>query len=154
MNTKFSYRALAMFLALLMFSSSIGFSMDIHFCGNELKSYSIFGEAEACEMMQSKKEKETHTCCEAPKKEIKTCHNREIASGKCCHNETFLLDSGGDFESTDFSLKQFQQVLVAIIMFAPNFDIFKTSNSVSNFAHYHSPPIIKDVSILHQVFRI
>ena len=59
MNTKFSYRALAMFMAFLMFSSSIGFSMDIHYCGDELKSFSFFGDAEACEMMQPKQEKKS-----------------------------------------------------------------------------------------------
>ena len=154
MGTKFSYRALAMFMAFLMFSSSVGLSMDIHFCGNELKSYSFFGEAQACEMMQQKEEKETHVCCESPKKEIKTCHNSEVASGKCCHNETFLLDNGGDFESTDFSVEQLQQILVAIIVFAPNFDIFETSNKVSNYSLYNPPPITRDISILPQVFRI
>lgn len=155
MKTKFSYRVLAMFMAFLMFSSSIGFSMDIHFCGDELKSFSFFGEAEACEMMQLKKlEESNHSCCETPKKEIKDCHNRETAKGNCCHNESLVIDNGGELETSDFSLEQFQQVLVAVIILFPNVDIFKTSSKHVNYAYHNPPPIIKDISILHQVFRI
>jgi hypothetical protein len=154
MDTKFSYRALAMFMAFLMFSSSIGFSMDIHYCGGELESFSFFGDAEPCEMMQPKQEKKSLSCCEAPKNEIKSCHNRETVKGNCCHNESLVIDNGGELEISDFSLEQFQQVLVAIIVLFPNVDLFKTSNKYVNYTHYIPPPITKDISILHQVFRI
>ena len=56
--------------------------MDIHFCGNELKSFSLFGDAEACEMMQPKQEKKSElSCCEGPKKEIKSCQNEKALKG-------------------------------------------------------------------------
>jgi hypothetical protein len=154
MNTKFTYKALAMFMAFLMFTSSIGFSMDIHFCGGKLESFSFFGDAEACEMMKAKQEKESHSCCESPKKEIKPCHNKEFAKGNCCHNESFVIDNGGELETSDFSLEQFQQVLVAVIVLFPNVNLFKTASKQSHYTYYNPPPIIKDISILHQVFRI
>lgn len=155
MDIKSSYRALAMFMAFLMFSSSIGFSMDIHYCGNELKSFSFFGEAEACEMMQTKKVKESnHSCCEASKKEIKNCHNKETVKGNCCHNERLVIDNGGELETSDFSIEQFQQVIVTVIVLFPNLNLFKIASKQVNYAYYNPPPIIKDISILHQVFRI
>ena len=43
---------MALFMAFLMFSSSIGFSMDVHFCENQIESVNFFGDAEPCEMMQ------------------------------------------------------------------------------------------------------
>ena len=58
MNTKFSYRALAMFMAFLMFSSSIGFSMDIHYCGEELKSFSFFWRCRSLQDDAAKTRKE------------------------------------------------------------------------------------------------
>ena len=154
MSNKFSYRAFAMFMAFLMFTSSIGFSMDVHFCGGKLESFSFFGDSEPCEMMKPKQEKELRSCCESPKKEVKPCHNREIAKGNCCHNESFVIDNGGEFESSDFSLEQFQQVLFAVIVLFPNFDLFKITSKQVNYAYYNPPPIIKDISVLHQVFRI
>jgi hypothetical protein len=146
---------MALFMAFLMFSSSIGFSMDIHFCGNELKSFSFFGEAEPCEMMQvEQKNESTRSCCHSPKKEIKSCHNKEVTKGNCCHNERLVLDNGGEFESSNISIEQFQQVLFTVILFSKNFYLFETSKEQVTYAHYNPPPLIKDVSILHQVFRI
>ena len=155
MDTKFSYRALALFLAFLMFSSSIGFSMDIHYCGGELESFSFFGDAEPCEMMQPKQEKKSdHSCCEAPKKEIKSCNNRETVKGNCCHNESISMSNGGAFEVDDISIEQFQQALTAVIILLPNFNLFSVTIERVNYAHYNPPPIIKDISVLLQVFRI
>lgn len=146
---------MAMFMAFLMFSSSIGISMDMHFCGNELQSFSFFGEAEACEMTQPKQEKKSDkSCCEAPEKEIKTCSNSEVSKGNCCHNENLVLESGGVFDTSDVSLEQFQQVLTAVIVLVPNFNLYRISNEKVNYAHYNPPPLTKDISILHQVFRI
>lgn len=155
MNTTILHKAMTILLVFLMFSSSIGFSMDIHFCRNELKSFSVFGNAEACEVMQTKQKKEsTHACCKLPKKENEKCHNEVVAKGNCCHNESLIFDNGGEFETTNFSLQQFQQILIAALLIVPNFHLFQTSNKPVNFAHYNPPPLIKDVSILHQVFRI
>lgn len=142
-------------MAALMFSSSIGFSMDAHFCGNELKSLSLFGEAEACEMGQAKQEiVSNHSCCQASKLETTKCHNNIISNGNCCHNETLGLDNTGELEKTNFSKVQAQHVLLTAIALLPNFNFFATSTAQVNYTHYIPPPLIKEVSILHQVFRI
>lgn len=142
-------------MAVLMFSSSIGLSMDIHFCGNELKSFSFFGEAKACQMEQVKQETESsHACCAATKKEIKSCHSKEMTNGNCCHNESLVLDNAGEFDTSDFYAVQFQQILITVLVFSPNFQIFENANAALNYAHYNPPPLIEDISILHQVFRI
>ena len=155
MKTSISYKAIAILMALLMFSSSIGISMDIHFCGNELKSFSLFGDAEACEMMKLKQEKKSElSCCEGPKKEIKSCQNEEVSKGNCCHNESISMSNGGAFEVDDISIEQFQQALTAVIILLPNFNLFSVTTEKVNYAHYNPPPIIKDISVLLQVFRI
>ena len=152
MQNKFSYKTMALFMAFLMFSSSIGFSMDVHFCENQIESVNFFGDAEPCEMMQESMK--GHSCCEAPKKEIKSCHNKEMAKDNCCHNESFSLSNSGELETSSFSLVQFQQVITAIIVLFPNINVLKTLRKKANYAYYKPPPIIKDISILIQVFRI
>ena len=155
MKTSISYRAIAIFIALLMFSSSIGISMDIHFCGNEIKSFSLFGDAEACEMMKPKQEKKSNlSCCEGPKKEIKSCQNEGVSKGNCCHNESISMSNGGAFEVDDISIEQFKQALTAVIILLPNFNLFSITTEKVNYARYNPPPIIKDISVLLQVFRI
>lgn len=155
MHKIFSYKLIALSMAFLMFSTSIGFSMDFHFCGDKLESISLFGRAEPCEMTQVKKEKITdHACCGAPKKEVKKCTNTSMENGSCCHHETLVLDNTGDIKAFDFSLEQVQQVIVLGVLFVPNFNLFEVSVEQPNYTHYRPPLISKDISILHQVFRI
>ncbi len=150
----FSYKLIALFMAFLMFSTSVVFSMDIHFCENKLESINFFGEAEACEMMQEKQQSsEVHSCCEAPKKEIKSCHDNEEANGSCCHNESISL-SNGDFESSTFAVVKFQQIVIAVIVLFPHINFFRPEEKQLDYAIYNPPPLIKDITIHLQVFRI
>mgnify|MGYP000530716773 CR=1 FL=1 len=155
MKNKFLHKPISLMMILLMFFSSIGFSVDIHFCGDELQSYSFFGKAEACEMMKEKRiEQLYHSCCENPKKKVNNRENKEKAKGNCCHNESLVIDNCGGFESPEFSLEQFQQVVFVEILLDPNFSLFPISKKQNNFAFYIPPPIIKDIPVLHQVFLI
>jgi hypothetical protein len=65
-----------------------------------------------------------------------------------------MMVASGEIESSNISIAQFQQALIAVIVFVPSFNIFETTNEPVNYAHYNPPPIVKDISILHQVFRI
>ena len=155
MQQKFSYKSIALFMAFLIFSTSIGFSLDAHFCKNQLESISFFGNVEACEMMQEKQEvNEGCSFCEAPKKEVKSCDNQEVANGNCCHNETFAVGNNGDLEKSTFSFEQFQQITTAVIVLLPNINLFKPLSKQPNYAYYNPPPIVNDIFVLHQVFLI
>jgi hypothetical protein len=146
---------MAMFMAFLMFSSSIGLSMDIHFCGDELKSFSFLGEAEPCDMMKVKQEvKSTHSCCESVNQVVEICHNEETLKGQCCHNESLLIENGGGIESNEVSIVQLQHVLITSIIFVPNFHLVENLCEKVKYTHYNPPPLIADVSILNQVFLI
>ena len=155
MRNVFPYRKMTLFMAFLMYSTSVGFSMDVHVCGGKIESFSFFGNVEACEMMQEQQEAENnHSCCEAPKKEIKSCHNKEEANDNCCHNETFAVSNSGEFETSDLSLVKFQQIITAVIVLFPTIEFFELSEKRPNYSYYNPPPIVKDISVLLQVFRI
>jgi hypothetical protein len=142
-----------MFMVFLMFSSSIGFSMDFHFCGDELKSFSLLGEAEACEMMQDHK-KTGHACCDTSKKEVKSCHRQEIGNGNCCHNESLVFANSGEFETSDFSFENSHQYFSPVVVITNDAELFTLPKKQVNFTHYHPPSITKDIPILLQVFLI
>jgi hypothetical protein len=57
----------AMSLSGLMLLSSIGFSIDMHFCQGMLKSYSLIGKA-------------------------KTCHSTPTAAMNCPHHQKMIAD--------------------------------------------------------------
>lgn len=152
MNTKISHKATAMLLAFLMFTTSISFSMDIHFCGGQIESIAFFGNTTACEMMQQ--EKEPKSCCESPKKQVKTCYNKETAKSNCCHNQKVVVENG-DFEKTDFNINDVQPTIALVAFVYTYFKplVFTSINKVS-YTDYNTPPITEDITILHQVFRI
>ncbi|MFA7273777.1 MAG: hypothetical protein WC044_07900 [Crocinitomicaceae bacterium] len=144
---------MAAFMALLMFSSSIAFSMDVHFCGNELQSLNFFGTTKSCEMTKVDKVV-NHSCCKESQNDVEKCDNPIMEQGSCCHNETIVLESNGDSKTFDFSFDQIQQVIVLAVILLPNFDLFELFTEKPNFVQYDPPIILKDISILHQVFRI
>ncbi len=84
-------RILSLVLSMLIFISSTGFSIDLHYCQGKVKSFSFFGKAPSCHQQNKKKH------C---KKKEKTCHStfsKQDQIGKCqkdcCSNRTFKIES-------------------------------------------------------------
>lgn len=62
---------------------SFGVVVDMHFCGDELKSTNFFGEAEKCDMHKGDKS----TCTKHTKSEKRACCHKSKPAKKrtCCH---------------------------------------------------------------------
>jgi len=151
---------MALFLAFLMFSTSTGYAMDVHYCGDEIKSIGFFGEAEACDMHKETTPEPSHACCHASakKEEIKTCHKSgtsQLEKGECCHNETICIGVDGDFDSIKIvdGLNQESFVFTALFIYN-SFAITTVKENRLDFLHYSPPTLTEDIAILHQVFII
>lgn len=153
MSIKFPYKVLAVFMAFLMFFSSIGFSLDIHYCGNELQNVALFGKAKECEMMAQVKEEEKSSCCESTDKKVQNCHNKETAKGNCCHNKKLIIENG-EFEKLTVTKLDVQPLISVVVFLYSYFKIVSKLESEAIFNEYNPPPLTKNISILHQVFRI
>jgi len=160
MHTSISYRIVALTMAILMFSTSIGFSMDIHYCGDEMKSFSIFGDAEKCEMATKKKveEEQSHACCHNKAKADKkmSCHlNTDGDDSNCCHNEEIVLELDSDFDLNQDAEVVIQQDFVFTTLYIFNsLFVYTIEEKTTPYFQYKPPLLIADVSILHQVFII
>ena len=75
-----TYRIISLVLAIIMFTTSTGFSVDFHFCNGDLKSFSITGEAQSCHTAKKKCQHHTTIDTDTEKK-------------KCCSNEKFELEN-------------------------------------------------------------
>lgn len=135
-----------------MLTSSVGLSIDMHYCQGNLKSLVLFGKAKSCH--------ET--------KETKTCHHKKMASSNkqdkninktpkdnCCHNENITISKTNldlqhpQFNSfTNVQLKFIASYLVCFL----NND--QNNNLQSHYSQYIPPLPHNDVQILYQVFRI
>lgn len=105
MKKSVSHRVTSLVLALLMLCTSIGFSADLHFCKGELKSFSLFGEAESC-----------HTS----KRSCPHHENMVISDNsekECCSNKTIEID---DMDS-DFNVAASVELADLQIKFVSSF---------------------------------
>lgn len=159
MQHKLPHRISALTIAFLLFISSSGLAMDIHFCGDSFKSYNLFGKAESCHDVGHFKQKKSksRTCCQKTEQKVvkKSCHHESEVKGNCCHNELFSLDSVNDVLNGDHSTQTAHSTNVQTIFWSSNFSLVATVKKKQNtFKYYHPPPISVDVIILHQSFLI
>ena len=142
-----------------MLFSSVGFSMDVHYCQGGIRDFSFVGKADKCDMMkEAKVKKEEHACCKNKKEIVSHCaqnnSDSEIIKGKCCHNEKFELQSIDDTNtSTSLELTNVDLTFIAVYVLNSIY-LFECETEVNNYFNYKPPPIDYDVTILHQVFII
>ena len=74
------YRIFTMLMALLMAFSSVGYSVNLHYCQGSLKGFSLFGEAKSCH--------ESRTQCPNHKQTMTSAQEKD-----CCSNKTLSVDN-------------------------------------------------------------
>jgi len=131
-------------LAFVVLFTSTGFAIDMHYCQNELKSVSFFGEAESCHSEAIKSECPNHKGM-----------MMEQEDDDCCHNETILVESDNDLLSMDFADLSTHQVhfIVAYVhhFIAP---IVVAPTIAKHFILAEPPPPERDFQVLFQSFLI
>lgn len=154
----FSRKIAPLILIPLMLFSSIGFSLDMHFCGDELKSVGLFG-ATPCEMEEAMNENQDISnlppCHQKMLNKVKkTSSKNGFNRGKCCHNESLDFEVNSDVESLQIQETDLTQVSAVIIYTAINLNLFQPKVQLEFYENYKPPLIDEDISVLHQVFRI
>ncbi len=143
------YRCFALSMAFLVFLSTAGLSVDMHFCNDQLKGISLIGKAANCH------EKESH--CKNSKK---ACHQKKhqeskstLAKDDCCNNEHFILQMDVDFAPS--SIDAFDESPTNLdLVFDRNiiFNEYKIVLSKCDLENYRPPPDICSRHILYQSF--
>ncbi len=135
---------MAFMLAIVVLFTSTGFSIDMHYCQNELKSVAFFGEAESCHSEKMGTECPNH-------KSMSSTHDED----DCCHNETIILKSDNDLVTMDFAdltTHQVHFVLAYVHYFIASILAPPTTELEFNLAE--SPPPERDFQVLFQSFLI
>lgn len=137
-----AYRIFALALALLMFLTSTGFSVDMHHCNGEFKSFSLFGKAKSC-----------HSDAKI------TCpHHKNMTAEKkdCCTNQTHTFRADRDLQqaqTVDFTLTgPLQNFVTTYILTFRKSQITSDENPV--FARYRPPPLRRNIPVLFQSFLL
>ena len=126
------------FLLGLIIISSTGFTMSVHYCQNNLKGISLFGEAKSCH--------EQKATCPLHQKEKKD---------DCCQNKTITFKSlDNDYNSVDV------QIISNLSLNLPKeaeFELLKIhspSNIYSSYIKYRPPPPTEDIQALFATYLI
>lgn len=148
------YRFLSWLLAAMVLLSSVGFTVDLHYCGGHLKSYSLVGKARKCHEMES-----------SPKIVGKTCAHHSGPSSKgevctdekgCCSNKTLHFQTDNDQQlqlQEGLQTPSFQKLFTAYVSIP-----FHSSPAVdyaeSAMDRYRPPLIHRDILVLNQSFLL
>lgn len=134
-------RSLHIILSFFLFFSSTGLTINAHFCTGNYKYSSLFV-------------KPTNCCAKVqghyPSKD--SCKD-EVNQTPCCQNEANFFKSSQNQNFTDASISEIELPTFQAILPA---DLFKRTSHQwldIDYLNYKPPLILKDISILFQVFR-
>lgn len=151
MAKSLSFRISTISMALLMLLSSTGFSMDIHYCQDQLNGVSLIGNAKSCHEKQ-----ETSPC----HKNKKSCHYQDgnaiqAEKDNCCHNETVVIEKS-DLDVMTPQITTIQDIQLGFVTAFVKVFLFNY-NVQADFQAYtqYKPPLPdRDVQLLYQTFLI
>jgi hypothetical protein len=125
-------------LSFIVLFSSMSFTIDKHYCGNNLMDVSYFGDADNCGSEEVTMNSRTSL----------------IKQNNCCKDETTLL------ESSIFNKEKFinlQHIDAEVLFFKANSYLGTYKDIAIEIEYYtdFSPPdIAQDIQVLHQAFLI
>lgn len=145
-----TYRVIAISLALLMFCTSIGFAVDMHFCKGDFKSFSFLDKAPSCHELSAKV-----TCPHHQKMMEEACLEGNKDNRNCCKNKTVHIEADQDLQiqSSDLLSLHYQATLV-FVQTKILYQNLSLSQISFPFQHYKPPLLFRDVPVLMQSFLL
>lgn len=154
MSKKITYRSLSLIMAFLVFTSSVSFAIDIHYCGGNAESFNFFGEAETChEIKQESKTSTDHECCKKNDNERSHCKMKSKKKD-CCHNEKFVFEQDNDLKLSDNSTINLEEINPVLVFLLINQHFFEFETKYTFYSNYDPPPLFQNILVQQQVFRI
>lgn len=143
---------LALLLAVLTFTASVGLAVDIHFCKNTIKNVSFFGTAENCKAALNSN---GSGVCVNPSKATQASNLPQVSKTPCCSNHTFFskVDITAQHQAADQQHSKLS-IIAAVIPSTMGVATYSIG-APNNIGHYSkSPPLSKNFGVLYQTFRI
>ena len=133
-----------------MFSTSVSFSMDLHFCQGNIKSISFVGTAKSChDKTISKKVCPLHAAA------LNTNTKSILSAKNCCENRSFTLDCDQDAYEIlvhTASFKFFSSYFIPVLVHP---FLYQNEDSSPRISAFYKPPLIlRDIPVLKQSFLL
>ena len=148
-NRQVIYKKIAFILSILVFYSSVGLAVDLHFCQGEVKSMAFFGKAKNCYELAGFK----NACPKHESITLEKNHLESIKSKKCCTSKSILLQSDSDQLIPSVDVNPTQVFLFAFSsVFLLNHE--ELDAEYTGFYIYKPPLVYKDIPVLFENFRL
>lgn len=138
----------SIFLAFQVLLSSMSFNIGMHFCGESLKSLSIFDKAVPCKHHQALQHEAMPECPLHPQSE-------QTSEDDCCNDKQVKVE-GQDIDTTfnSFNFDLSPQLEFVAAYAAALLNLYSESNHSSRFLNYKPPLIKTDIPVFIQTFLI
>ncbi|MCB0686538.1 MAG: hypothetical protein KDC53_08435 [Saprospiraceae bacterium] len=139
------YRLISVSLATLVLLTSLDYTVDMHFCQGDLKSYSIFGKAKMCYMGDTAKQSCVHK---------DRTHQKTLRKKSCCSSKTFHAKLVQN-QVTSNQAGIFKTIIspMAVLPLQAVVDLPLLRSNLNHWT-YRPPPLLLDIFSLLQVFRL
>jgi len=140
-------------MAFLVFFSSIGLSIDMHFCQGHLKSISFIGDATDC---YGAKGNNPQKSCQMSKRQVTKKMDCSIDKEDCCHNRQLLAQANLTSTNTSgqFILNYIDFQYISIIPVLLVYDTIFLNTDILSVFQYKPPLVLKDIPVFIQSFLL
>ena len=133
------HRLLSLSLALIVFFSTMSFTVVSHYCADNLVDFSLFNNASWCGDL-------------VDDSFSKVC---EISETPCCSSDQFDVEGMDDLHKASFESLTFDQQLFVATFTYSYLSLFEDLDKESiSFANYNPPLLVRDILLLDQTFLI
>lgn len=152
------FRVFHISLAILVYLSSIGFSLNRHFCKNELKAVSILLPAATCVQLGCASSEHIRPVLAEPEHKHGSCCKKQdapIKPGDCCQDvrEYLQLDPLVKIQDHADSFGQPPAAqAIAPVLSVWSLPVLQPAGLQWEFLHFRPPLLIRDIPVLIQCF--
>ncbi|GLB51231.1 hypothetical protein NBRC110019_02700 [Neptunitalea chrysea] len=119
--------------------STVSYTIDSHYCGDQLVSRSLIQKAVTCGM---EIKKETSSTCTS------------ILKSNCCRNETSIVKGQKELQNSFFDLSFTQQAICTTFTIS-YLNLFEgLENTIVPFKDYRAPLVVKSIHKIDEVYII
>lgn len=133
------HKTLAILMALVVISTTMSFTVDVHYCGESLVDFSFFRKAKTCGM---EKQVDSKPCGDSMSKK------------SCCSEKQVIVKGQEDLKISFENLIFEQQTFVAAFFYSYIHFFESFDKNIVLFQEYSPPFVKRDAQIFYQTYLI
>jgi hypothetical protein len=118
-------------------TSTMSFTIDMHYCGDTLVATAIFQKAKTCGMEQEKQ----------------SIKDFSVTKKSCCSDKQLVIDGQDELQLSVDTISFEQQVFITSFVYTYS-TLFEGLNNVSSFEEYEPPLVIKEIFKIDETYLI